>query len=288
MQHLSQPEEGSWAGWHCEGSPLRALWALLMWDVIFSPVPDVFQVCPRHRAVSFLYTEFFFCTFLAFDFAALVYRGVEVVPCRRPTSLVCCWSLVQCFRDTLDQGKWGCEWGTLALFLLHLHIVAPSRRSSMQVAHHATHRLNVSSRHNRSPECVRAQTATASPFNQRTKQTHQTDEHADAVPRRPARSGLLPALLPQPAIGRGRAPGPSPGRFSGEADRSGRRRLAGQRQHGVPRHQLGKNLGPPPSGAPPCWRFLRLCRAMAASLALDPRPSSPFYKAGRGTVHGVI
>lgn len=44
LQHLSQREEGSWAGWHCEGSPLRALWALLMWDVIFTPVADVFQV----------------------------------------------------------------------------------------------------------------------------------------------------------------------------------------------------------------------------------------------------
>ncbi|CBJ26014.1 conserved unknown protein [Ectocarpus siliculosus] len=44
LQHLSQREEGSWAGWHCEGSPLRSLWALLMWDVIFSPgVADVFQ-----------------------------------------------------------------------------------------------------------------------------------------------------------------------------------------------------------------------------------------------------
>ncbi|CAM9590186.1 unnamed protein product [Ectocarpus fasciculatus] len=44
LQHLSQREEGSWAGWHCEGSPLRALWALLMWDVIFCPgVADVFQ-----------------------------------------------------------------------------------------------------------------------------------------------------------------------------------------------------------------------------------------------------
>lgn len=50
LQHLSQSEEGSWAGWHCEGSPLRALWALLMWDVIFSPVDDVFQVFSPYRA----------------------------------------------------------------------------------------------------------------------------------------------------------------------------------------------------------------------------------------------
>lgn len=55
LQHLSQAEEGSWAGWHCEGSPLRALWALLMWDVIFTPVDDVFQVFfAARRACGFL------------------------------------------------------------------------------------------------------------------------------------------------------------------------------------------------------------------------------------------
>ncbi|CAM9218865.1 unnamed protein product [Scytosiphon promiscuus] len=43
LQHLSQREEGGWVGWHCEGSPLRALWALLMWDVVFMDVTDVFQ-----------------------------------------------------------------------------------------------------------------------------------------------------------------------------------------------------------------------------------------------------
>ena len=44
LQHLSQQDAGSWAGWHCEGSPVRGLWALLMWDIIFADVPDVFQV----------------------------------------------------------------------------------------------------------------------------------------------------------------------------------------------------------------------------------------------------
>lgn len=47
LQHLSQREEGSWAGWHCEGSPVRGLWALLMWDVLFLDVPEVFQVKSR-------------------------------------------------------------------------------------------------------------------------------------------------------------------------------------------------------------------------------------------------
>lgn len=47
LQHLSQREEGGWAGWHCEGSPVRGLWALLMWDVLFMDVPEVFQVRSR-------------------------------------------------------------------------------------------------------------------------------------------------------------------------------------------------------------------------------------------------
>lgn len=32
-----------WQGWHCEGSSVRSLFALLMWDVIFADQPDVFQ-----------------------------------------------------------------------------------------------------------------------------------------------------------------------------------------------------------------------------------------------------
>lgn len=52
LQHLCREEEGSWAGWHCEGSPLRALWALLMWDVIFTDLPDVFQVLGSGRLVA--------------------------------------------------------------------------------------------------------------------------------------------------------------------------------------------------------------------------------------------
>lgn len=52
LQHLSLEEEGSWAGWHCEGSPVRVLWTLLMWDVIFADIPDVFQVGPPFRFIS--------------------------------------------------------------------------------------------------------------------------------------------------------------------------------------------------------------------------------------------
>jgi hypothetical protein len=34
---------GGWSGMHSEGSQIRELFALLMWSIIFAPVPDVFQ-----------------------------------------------------------------------------------------------------------------------------------------------------------------------------------------------------------------------------------------------------
>lgn len=34
---------GGWQGWHCEGSLLRSLFGLLMWDVVYCDMPDVFQ-----------------------------------------------------------------------------------------------------------------------------------------------------------------------------------------------------------------------------------------------------
>jgi hypothetical protein len=59
MQHYSRPLEvvsggrggdqteyvlgGGWSGMHSEGSQIHELFALLMWGVIFAPVPDVFQ-----------------------------------------------------------------------------------------------------------------------------------------------------------------------------------------------------------------------------------------------------
>jgi hypothetical protein len=39
MQHYALAEHGEWRGWHCEGGPLRALFPLLMWDVLFMDVP---------------------------------------------------------------------------------------------------------------------------------------------------------------------------------------------------------------------------------------------------------
>jgi hypothetical protein len=36
-------ESGGWFGWHCEGGPVRSIFSLLMWDILFAPYPDVFQ-----------------------------------------------------------------------------------------------------------------------------------------------------------------------------------------------------------------------------------------------------
>lgn len=42
---------GGWIGWHCEGSILKSVFCMVMWDVIFAEnVPDAFltayQDCP--------------------------------------------------------------------------------------------------------------------------------------------------------------------------------------------------------------------------------------------------
>lgn len=36
-------ESGGWVGWHSEGAPVRTVFSLLMWDILFAPHPDVFQ-----------------------------------------------------------------------------------------------------------------------------------------------------------------------------------------------------------------------------------------------------
>lgn len=99
LQHLSQPEEGSWAGWHCEGSPLRALWALLMWDVIFSPVADVFQVFTASRSL----------------FSFWVCRVVVILMANVALLLV---HALRCFNVWAREGGKQCRRGTL------LHIAA--------------------------------------------------------------------------------------------------------------------------------------------------------------------
>ncbi|WIA36406.1 hypothetical protein OEZ86_007718 [Tetradesmus obliquus] len=50
LQHYASAEGGGWQGLHCEGGVWATLFGLLLWDVIFSSVPDVlrspFQVAP--------------------------------------------------------------------------------------------------------------------------------------------------------------------------------------------------------------------------------------------------
>jgi len=44
LQHYARQDAGSWWGLHCEGSVIRTLFGLLLWDdVIFLPIPGVFQ-----------------------------------------------------------------------------------------------------------------------------------------------------------------------------------------------------------------------------------------------------
>lgn len=50
---------GGWGGWHCEGSPLRGLFNLLMWDCLYSTVPNVF-VNPYQEAPLDLSTPAFY------------------------------------------------------------------------------------------------------------------------------------------------------------------------------------------------------------------------------------
>ncbi len=40
LQHYE--ENGGWRGLHCEGSPIITLFGILMWDLLFLPLPDVF------------------------------------------------------------------------------------------------------------------------------------------------------------------------------------------------------------------------------------------------------
>eukprot|EP00003_Mantamonas_plastica_P018604 TRINITY_DN303_c0_g1_i2.p1 TRINITY_DN303_c0_g1~~TRINITY_DN303_c0_g1_i2.p1 ORF type:complete len:238 (-),score=67.02 TRINITY_DN303_c0_g1_i2:1438-2151(-) len=48
-----------WKGFHCEGSVYRMLFTLLMWDVIFAPIPDVFVTAFQSAPVD-LFTEAFY------------------------------------------------------------------------------------------------------------------------------------------------------------------------------------------------------------------------------------
>lgn len=43
LEHFALPEHGSWAGVHSEGGVWSTLFGILLWDVLFAPVPDVFR-----------------------------------------------------------------------------------------------------------------------------------------------------------------------------------------------------------------------------------------------------
>jgi Fanconi-associated nuclease 1 len=43
LQHYASPEGGRWAGLHSEGGVWGTLFGLLLWDVLFMGVPDVFR-----------------------------------------------------------------------------------------------------------------------------------------------------------------------------------------------------------------------------------------------------
>lgn len=43
LEHFALRENGGWAGVHCESGVWSMLFALLLWDVLFASVPDVFR-----------------------------------------------------------------------------------------------------------------------------------------------------------------------------------------------------------------------------------------------------
>lgn len=43
LQYYASEEGGGWEGMHSEGGVWRMLFGLLMWEILFADVPDVFQ-----------------------------------------------------------------------------------------------------------------------------------------------------------------------------------------------------------------------------------------------------
>lgn len=43
LEHFALPENGSWKGLHSESGVWATLFGILLWDVLFAPVPDVFR-----------------------------------------------------------------------------------------------------------------------------------------------------------------------------------------------------------------------------------------------------
>jgi hypothetical protein len=59
LQHYASPAGGGWQGMHTEGGVWRTLFGLLMWDVLFAPVPEVFRT-PFQSAPLDLGTDAFY------------------------------------------------------------------------------------------------------------------------------------------------------------------------------------------------------------------------------------
>ncbi|BBM97433.1 fanconi-associated nuclease 1 [Marchantia polymorpha subsp. ruderalis] len=59
LQYYASEEGGAWQGVHCEGGVWLTLFGLLMWDVLFAEVPDVFQN-PFQTAPLDLNTDLFY------------------------------------------------------------------------------------------------------------------------------------------------------------------------------------------------------------------------------------
>ncbi|KAG6543623.1 hypothetical protein Mapa_014986 [Marchantia paleacea] len=59
LQYYASEEGGGWQGVHCEGGVWLTLFGLLMWDVLFAEVPDVFQN-PFQTAPLDLNTDLFY------------------------------------------------------------------------------------------------------------------------------------------------------------------------------------------------------------------------------------
>eukprot|EP00936_MAST-01D_sp_MAST-1D-sp1_P001056 g1056.t1 len=43
LQHFASESQGSWAGVHCEGAPVRALFTIMLWEELFADVQHAFQ-----------------------------------------------------------------------------------------------------------------------------------------------------------------------------------------------------------------------------------------------------
>lgn len=62
MNYHDAVDGGGWEGWHCEGSLVRYLFGLLMWEVFFMPITTsstVFLTPYQDGPIDFPYPSFF-------------------------------------------------------------------------------------------------------------------------------------------------------------------------------------------------------------------------------------